>query len=529
MIRRGALGTGAVAAVATVIVACSTFSSDGTTSSGPDEAGAAVDTIDGGQADVDPVSGGPPIHISASGPPRILVGNSLQVTIAVTREGPDGFGGPVHVELAPTPDMTFPPIDVPAGEGSATATLTVGASRRHGRIGLSFVATSPSTPSKGSALYTLLVRGPVGALDTGFGVGGIVSLGVPSVATGLVVDGGKIALGGRIGPDLAVARFNEDGTRDMSFAAAGVLRVNIGTLVSTQELIGSATALYLGATIDNGIGTNAILAGITGAGALRASGFGSNGVASVPLTTGTALSAIAVAGYPGTFLVGGRRTSPTPAASVILLKADGSPSAAFGGDSTLIETDDCPGSDKSACRLGAIAVAKTSVYACAFRKDGSLVFSNVGGSIYTSLYIDTCTSLAVDTAGRIYVGGDSVGAAAVSRYKSDGSRDDTWAVDSPLASAPAGSNLTLAKKILVQPDGTLIVAGDATVGTVGGMALWRLRSDGTTDTDFAPPNGFATKAIASTNIVVSAMALDADGRVVIAGGNGEMIAARFWQ
>ena len=527
MSKPGALRTVGVAAIAAVIGACSTFSSDQATPV-PDEAGVPAD-FDGGRADVTPVSGGPPIHISVSGAPRVLIGKSVEVTIAVTREGPDGFSGPVHIELAPTPDMTFPPINVPAGEASATGILTAGASRRHGRIGLSFVATSAGTLSKGGALYTLLVRGPVGALDTGFGVGGIVSLGLPSDATGLVVDGGKIMLGGRIGADLAVARFNEDGTRDMSFAAAGVLRVNIGTLVSTQELIGSASALYLGATIDNGIGTNAVLAGITGAGALRTSGFGSNGVASVPLTTGTALNAVAVAGYPGTFLVGGRRMSPTPAASIILLKGDGSPSTAFGEDPTLIETDDCPGADKSACRLGAIAVAQTRVYACAFRKDGSIVFSNVGGSIYTSLYIDTCTSLALDAAGRLYVAGDSVGAAAVSRYKSDGSRDDAWAVDSPLASAPAGSNLTLAKKILVQPDGTLIVASNATVGAAAGMAVWRLRSDGTTDTDFAPPNGFVTKAIASTNIVVNAMALDADGRVVVAGSNGEMIAARFWQ
>ena len=53
--------------------------------------------------------------------------------------------------------------------------------------------------------------------------------------------------------------------------------------------------------------------------------------------------------------------------------------------------------------------------------------------------------------------------------------------------------------------------------------------DGSTDMTFAAPNSYATKGISPTNVTVKAMAIDSDGRILLAGSNGQMVFTRFWQ
>ncbi len=53
--------------------------------------------------------------------------------------------------------------------------------------------------------------------------------------------------------------------------------------------------------------------------------------------------------------------------------------------------------------------------------------------------------------------------------------------------------------------------------------------NGKTDTAFAPPNGFMTKSVGTTDVVVTGMAIDDENRLVVVGSNGHMVATRFWQ
>jgi uncharacterized delta-60 repeat protein len=64
----------------------------------------------------------------------------------------------------------------------------------------------------------------------------------------------------------------------------------------------------------------------------------------------------------------------------------------------------------------------------------------------------------------------------------------------------------------IQPDGKIVVAGRSD----GSVAVLRYHSDGTLDTDFGN-HGRATPNLAESGFVVVAMALDRDGRVIVAG------------
>ena len=501
------------------------------------EAGADADPAVDAGGDARPAV--PSIHLTLTGPPRVLAGESVELKVRVQRDGADGTTEAVHVDLGSNADVTAPAVDIAPDQNTVTLTIATAAKRKHGPIAFLANATSPSR--KGSAVYTLLVRGPAGSVDNGFGVDGVYTLPQASKASGLVVDAGRIFVGGQIGADATIFALKADGTLDASFGAAGIYHASVGTLLSTTEMVGSiAKGLFLGATIDGATHPSAVLAGATAAG-VKIAGFGVNGVAPVPLETASTLSLSPVgAASPQGILIGGRPVATGADSQVALLQFDGKLNATIGTGAVNYINNDCPGGGGNGGCLASGLTAATDAQAivvCAFRRDGSIVSGTdfeskpIVGTLYTSLYIDTCTSLAYGK-GKLYVGGDSGGRAAVSRYVGD-MLDDTWPAgpSGQLATpyAPEGSNLTLAKKIILQNDGSIIVASDATVGGLGAFGVWRLLADGTTDPKFAVPNGYATKGVGTTAISVVTMGIDNEGRLVLLGNNGKAVVTRFWQ
>jgi hypothetical protein len=236
-----------------------------------------------------------------------------------------------------------------------------------------------------------------------------------------------------------------------------------------------------------------------------------------------------------------KKTTTSNDLFIAMTTKTGSLLTGWGAAGTAEKPNDCLGQDKTTCVTRAVTVATTGTsYYCASRNDGSIIASaTVGGeqnanfgTVFTSLSIETCAALTTDAANMLVVGGDAKGLAGVSRYTPVGTFDETWTSSEGItgvALAPVNSNLTLAKRVVVQADGTIVVAADASINGLGALGVWRLLPDGTTDKAFAPPNGYATKSVGATNVTVKAMAVDADGRILVAGGNGEMVLARFWQ
>ena len=368
--------------------------------------------------------------------------------------------------------MTAPPIDVAAGAVSGTTTVSVDVVRRHGRTPLQLHATSPGSLAQGNATATILVRGPAGSIDTGFGSAGVFTLGQASEATGLVfANSGHALVGGRIGTDAAVVRLNEDGSIDTTYGVGGKARAPAGVLGSTNDLIATGGNIFLGATADSGVGDRATIVSFTASGAVNAT-FGTQGVNTFPYSRG---SSLAYSPKTGGIVMGVRRTVADADLLVALANTTGGVATFWGTNGTAESTNDCPG-DKTQCYTRALTLAPNgTVFFCAPRNDGAWVAStDVGGTTFpfpkfaTSLFVDTCTSLGLDVTNRLYVAGGSSGVASVGRFSTNGSLDGPgWANagDRPgVALAPTGSNMVLARRVLVASDGRVLVAADSMAG-----------------------------------------------------------------
>ena len=137
---------------------------------------------------------------------------------------------------------------------------------------------------------------------------------------------------------------------------------------------------------------------------------------------------------------------------------------------------------------------------------------------------DLAQGLAVQADGRIVVAGAmSVGGQddfALARFNTDGTLDTTFGSGGKVTTDFAGLT-DRARRVVIQPDGRLVVAGYATVGTLASpsadFALARYNVDGSLDTTFAFGTGLTRASIFGSYDVAQGLALQADGKIVLAG------------
>ena len=132
---------------------------------------------------------------------------------------------------------------------------------------------------------------------------------------------------------------------------------------------------------------------------------------------------------------------------------------------------------------------------------------------------DFANSMAVQADGKIVVAGSSYNGSnddfALARYNADGSLDTSFSADGKLTTA-IGSAIDVAYCVAMQVDGKIVVAGSSYNGSNEDFALARYNADGSLDTSFSG-DGKLTIAIASADDVVKGVAIQADGRIVVAG------------
>lgn len=147
---------------------------------------------------------------------------------------------------------------------------------------------------------------------------------------------------------------------------------------------------------------------------------------------------------------------------------------------------------------------------------------------------DEARALAVDDRGRIYVGGvagsnggsSSPNEAAIARLLPDGSLDPSFSGDGKLTfsfNAPTVANsYDQIFGLALQGDGRIVAAGRATNAAGGGrwFGAARIRENGTLDPTFAGDGttAFNTATGSGSISVGRAVALAADGRILVAGG-----------
>lgn len=360
-----------------------------------------------------------------------------------------------------------------------------------------------------------------GALDPAFGSGGVVTTTIASggsAAEALAVQtDGKILAGGAtsVGPEsdeFALARYNTNGSLDTSFGSGGKVTTAVGSGSAIHALaLQSDGKIVVAGGADSGFA----LARYNPDGSLDMS-FGTGGKVETPIPVSGGAEAHAIAlqadgkivvggpsgdnrdfvlarynanGSPDTsFGTGGIVTTATGYLAAVALQPDGKIIAAGGGG---------PG----------FALAR-------YDANGSLDTSFGPGGIVTEDLgpgDEAATGVVLQPDGKIVVGGTADGHFALLRFGADGKVDPNfgWFVGS-LNSPMDGQALTR------QPDGKLVLAGSYG-STKHEFALARYNAgDGSLDPEFGV-SGIVTTQVGVNGAGATAVALEPDGKIVLGG------------
>jgi len=146
----------------------------------------------------------------------------------------------------------------------------------------------------------------------------------------------------------------------------------------------------------------------------------------------------------------------------------------------------------------------------------------VDGIVETSFGTDAlCYAVALQADGKILMAGGAATASngskdfAILRFLPDGTLDDTFSVDG-IQTISFGIGDDIARSILIQPDGNILVSGTSTNGNNSLMAIARFKPDGTPDVSFSS-DGKNTLAIGTIFTNGYGMALLPDGKIMLVG------------
>jgi uncharacterized delta-60 repeat protein/uncharacterized repeat protein (TIGR01451 family) len=133
---------------------------------------------------------------------------------------------------------------------------------------------------------------------------------------------------------------------------------------------------------------------------------------------------------------------------------------------------------------------------------------------------DEARTLALQRDGKIVVVVLSNGNFVLTRYNADGSPDESFGGGSPVVTPlPGAFNDPRGVALALQPDGKIIVAGDRRLGSSGDFAFATLRyhTDGSLDVTFGSAGTATTRFNEGQSNAVNAAAVQSDGKIIVAG------------
>jgi uncharacterized delta-60 repeat protein len=341
-----------------------------------------------------------------------------------------------------------------------------------------------------------------GSFDSSFGRGGRVfaSLSRDDTASGVAVQrGGGVIVSGRVGGKISVVRFDRRGRLDRAFGKGGLVREPVGS--DPEEgpvrvaLQSDGKVVFVGTTAD--------------------------------LNRDRQLGDAVVVVYR--------------------LRADGKPDRSFGSRGTFLlrRHADLIGAELAIDRIGRI-VAVVRFHG-SNDEDGLLVLRLTRGGQLDRTFGRRGTqevrfgrqsflgSVTVDRRGRVYVAGSDFDRRTISvlRLTARGFLDSAFG-SRGIASLPLRGDLALATAVAVQPDGRVLLAGDerfsqnrpAPCGYCDFLTLGRLTGGGRLDPTFGAAGVVHTKLELPPS-GGPALALQRDGRIVVAGGIQRELSSSF--
>jgi len=331
-----------------------------------------------------------------------------------------------------------------------------------------------------AALTQLSNAGP-GDLDLTFGTGGKVTTAIGSGIErghGIAVQtDGKIVVAGISAPNMAVLRYNADGSLDTTFNGTGIVIPDFGANASAYS--------------------------------------------------------VALQGDGRILVAGSKNTANGSDFAIARFNSDGSLDTNFNGTGTV--TTDFGGNDTATSIAvqtngkivvtGVSNIGRANFALARYNANGSLDTTlNGTGKVTTDLGEDDIgRGIALQSDGKIVVAGESYNGStriyrfALARYNEDGSLDTNFNGTGKMT-AVIGSGYNAGFSVALQSDGKIVVAGQSDSGANGyDFAMLRLNSDGNLDPTF---NGTGK---VTTNIggydVANSVALQSDGKLVVGGSS----------
>ncbi len=467
------------------------------------------------------------------GRPVMAVATSLMVAgMIVACGGGDGLrAGALDKQFGKASDGT-PDGIVSLSLGSGDEAAKGMAVQADGKV----IVVGTSTSTGGSSNIVIERFNSDGTLDTSFGADGN-SDGTPDGVVNLdlgassddakvvaIQADGKIVVAGNSTPtggtsNVVLARLNSNGTLDATFGAGnadgtpdGVVQVSFGDdtvdAIDAIAIQQDGKIVVAGDTTGTDGSQNMMVARVNADGSLDAT-FGAgnadgtpDGVVSISLGDGNDEAKAIVIQADGRIVIAGNTVGADSSSNIAVarLNSNGSLDTDFG----VGNADGTPD--------GVVAVSLS---------DGN----------------DKAKAVALQADGKILVGGVTIGAdkssnAAVARLNANGTLDTTFGAgtdDGTPEGAVAvsfGAGDDKLKGLVVQADGKILVAGSNTAadGSTNAVVA-RLNSNGTLDTSFGEdssdgtPDGVVSVSLGSGDDSAEAIALQADGKILIAGNH----------
>ncbi len=384
-----------------------------------------------------------------------------------------------------------------------------------------------------------------GSLDLSFNSTGVVTTDFSGktdsgLATALQADG-KIVVAGTSsnGTDLdfSIARYNTDGSLDNSFDTDGkqITPIGIGLDRGFAVKIQADGKILVAGYTNDGTQSDFALVRYNTNGSLDNT-FDSDGKI---ITDFNGLddnaTSIAIQADGKIIVVGYTYTNAGQDIAIIRYNVDGSLDNTFDTDGKLT-TDYLNSYDYSSSVAlqsnGKIVVSGYSTIGSdinftlfRYNTDGSLDNTlDTDGKLTTAFTsnVNFSTSVAIQADGKIIVVGESSNGTdrdnAIVRYNVDGSLDNTFHADGKLTT-PIGSSDNGASSVAIQADGKILVSGYARINSFDDVTLIRYETDGSLDNTF-DSDGFVTYSSAGKYLMGNALAIQSDGKIIIAGLNG---------
>lgn len=332
------------------------------------------------------------------------------------------------------------------------------------------VAAGTAGGSAGLPNFALARYTSNGTLDPTFGDGGKVTtdFGGDDYGQAMAIqDDGKIVVVGQAtlgsGGDFALARYNPDGSLDMTFGPGGMVTLDLSSgdddIAEAVAIEGDGQIVVGGRAHDLGFGAQFALARFNSDGSLDTL-FGMGGVVT--------------------------HTLGADGIRDLALQSDGK-IVAVGGDPALLVRYNSDGTLDSGFGVGGM-VATAGESAVALQSDGKVVTAgNIGNTDF-----------------------------AVVRYGGDGNLDMTFG--GGLATVNFFGFNDSAQDMVIQSDGKIVVAGRANTGIGSNFGVARLDTNGNLDPMFGAGGKATTDFFGEPNVDHAfAVALQSDGKIVAAG------------